>query len=53
MAALLDLPVELLDYLAEVVLADVNDAHFAPGVLLGVARVRGIDHDGLAELAAD
>src|ERR1017187_3591937 len=45
--------VSLLDDLAEVVFADVDDAHFAFGVFLRVAGVRGVDHDGRAEFAAD
>jgi hypothetical protein len=51
--ALLDLTVKLLHNSAEVVFGDVNDAHLATGVVRRVAGVRGINHDGLAEFAAD
>src|ERR1039458_2137963 len=49
----LHLPVEPFDALTEVVLANVHNAHLAPGVVFGVAGVGGIDHDGLAKLAPD
>src|SRR6266699_2288674 len=53
LSLLSDSAVKLLDHLPEVVFAHINNAHFAFGVLLRIARVRGIDHNGLAELAPD
>ena len=51
--ALLHFSVKLFDHLPEIVLADIDDAHFAPGVFFRVAGVRGVDHHGLAELTPD
>src|SRR5882724_3328251 len=45
--------VEVLDQRLEVVLADADDFHFPLRVLGRIAGVSGVDHDVLAELAAD
>src|ERR1700683_1317576 len=37
----------------EIVLAYLDDAHFAAGVVGRIGGVGGVDHDGRAELAAD
>jgi hypothetical protein len=37
----------------EVVFANPDDAHFAARILGGIGGVRGVDHDGRAELAAN
>ena len=47
----LRLPVKLFHYLAEIVFAHANDSQLARRVLFRIARMRGIHHDGLAELA--
>jgi len=49
----LDLAVEFLDDFFEVVFADVHDAEFAFRAFFGIAGVGGVDHNGLAEFAAD
>src|ERR1051326_1649832 len=49
----LGFPVELFDYLAEIVLADVDDPHFAGCVLWGIAGVGCVDHHGLTEFPAN
>ena len=51
--ARLQLSVNFLDDLAEIVFAHIDDAHFASGVFRRIAGVRGVDHDGRAEFAAD
>ena len=43
--------VKLLDHLPEIVFAHIYNTHLALGILLRVARVSGIYHHGLAELA--
>src|SRR5438094_3923348 len=45
--------VKLFDERLQVVFGDVDDAHFAFGVFRRIAGVSGVDHDVLAEFAAD
>src|SRR6185503_17377054 len=49
----LNFSVKLLYRLAKTILVDIDDAHFARGILFRIARVSGIDHDGLAEFTAN
>src|SRR5213594_1690507 len=46
-------PVEFLDHLAETVFRRPNDGDFPFGILFGIAGMRRVDHDGLAEFTAD
>src|SRR5260221_3450347 len=46
-------PEKFLDDLLESVFTDVDDADFPFGIFRRIAGVGGVDHDGLAELAAD
>src|SRR5882724_1860850 len=41
------------DQRLQIVFLDLDDAHFALGIFGRIGGVRGIDHDGRAELAAD
>lgn len=47
------LPEELFHRAFENVVAHLDDAEFALGAFRRVAGVRGVDHDGLTEFAAD
>src|SRR5215469_13302068 len=42
-------PVIAFDYLPEIVLADIDDSHFALGVFFRIAGMRGVDHHRLAK----
>src|ERR1035437_2043081 len=48
-----EFPEGFLDDLLEIVFTRLDDAEFASGIIGGVAGVRGVDHDGGAEFAAD
>src|SRR5216684_870802 len=45
--------VKLLDQLFEIVFLHLDDAHLALRVLSRIGSVRGVDHDGLPEFAAN